>query len=39
VSFTVQVQPGRYTATDTDSAGQPSVGLRQSVPASEACHP
>lgn len=38
VSFTVQVRAGRFTATDTDSAGQPSVGLRQSVPASQACH-
>jgi hypothetical protein len=38
-SFTVQVQAGSFTATDTDTGGQPSVGLRQSVPASEACHP
>lgn len=38
-SFTVQVPAGSFTATDTDTGGQPSVGLRQSVPASEACHP
>lgn len=37
--FTVRVQAGSFTATDTDTGGQPSVGLRQSVPASEACHP
>jgi hypothetical protein len=38
VSFTVQVQPGSYTATDTDTGGQSTVGLRQSVPAAQACH-
>jgi hypothetical protein len=38
VGFTVEVQAGSYTATDTDGGGQPSVGLRQSVGASQACH-
>jgi hypothetical protein len=36
--MTVQVQPGTYTATDTDSGGQPTTALRQSVAASQACH-